>query len=60
MVDGLKTAKQWNIFLGMVRAREIDAQSLTQYLLDFLQDKGLDIKRNAWSWIRWCKYYVRG
>ena len=32
-------------FLGIVRAREVDAQSLTQYLLYFLQDKGLDINK---------------
>ena len=56
----IEDSKAVEHFLGIVRAREIDAQSLTQYLLDFLQDKGLDVKKNAWSWIRWCKYYVRG
>ena len=32
-------------FLDIVRAREVDAQSLTQYLLEFLQGKGLDVRK---------------
>ena len=31
-------------FLGIIRAREVDALSLTQYLLEFLQEKGLDVQ----------------
>ena len=32
-------------FLGSVRAHEVDAQSLTQYLLEFLQGKDLDVRK---------------
>ena len=45
----VKSGKAMKHFLGIVRAHEVDAQSLTQYLLHFLQDKSLDVK-NAWSW----------
>ena len=41
----VEEGKAMEHFLGIVRACEVDAQSLTQYLLDFLQDKGLDIKK---------------
>ena len=32
-------------FLGIIRACEVNTQSLTGYLLEFLQDKGLDVKK---------------
>ena len=41
----VESGKAMEHFLGIVRAREVDAQSLTQYLLHFLQDKGLDVKK---------------
>lgn len=31
-------------FLGILRARKVDAKSLARYLLDFLRDKSIDIK----------------
>jgi hypothetical protein len=42
----VKDGKAMEHFLGILRAHEVDEQSLTQlYLLDFLQDKGLDVKK---------------
>ena len=32
-------------FLGILRARKVDAQSLTKCLLDFIRDKSIEIKR---------------
>ena len=41
----VEDGKAMEHFLGIVRAREVNAQSLARYLLEFLQEKGLDVKR---------------
>ena len=46
----VKSGKAMEHFLGIVRTREVDAQSLTQYLLHFFARQGSGCKKNAWSW----------
>ena len=37
-------------FLGIVHAKDVTAKALTQYLLDFLQERGIPIQKLRGDW----------
>ena len=41
----IENGKAVEHFLGIVRAKEVTAKALTQYLLDFLQERGIPIQK---------------
>ena len=43
MVDGLRMESQLSTFWGLSIAHEVNAEVLTQYLLQFLHDKGISV-----------------
>jgi len=45
----LESGKPVEHFLGIIHAQEVNAESLTRYLLKFLQEKGISLKKNAWT-----------
>ena len=48
VVDGLRVGSQLStscVYMGIVHAHEVNAEALTQYLLQFLHDKGISVKK---------------